>query len=111
MDVYALLFFTHMVFSCVCCPKVEQLSKEKGDLEAALKDVLQALKTKDTTTIASLKMLTNVSTNMAWSWQDGLNVPPLPKKIKLRPTHTTNLTTTILIWEEFSLSLMIPHKL
>ncbi|XP_019750269.1 centrosomal protein of 290 kDa-like isoform X2 [Hippocampus comes] len=39
--------------------KLEQLSKEKGDLEAALKDVLQALKTKDTSSIPSLKKLTN----------------------------------------------------
>ncbi|XP_077423230.1 uncharacterized protein LOC144053076 isoform X2 [Vanacampus margaritifer] len=39
--------------------KLEQLSKEKEDLEAALKDVLQALQAKDTTNIPSLKKLAN----------------------------------------------------
>ncbi|XP_061531859.1 centrosomal protein of 290 kDa-like isoform X2 [Phycodurus eques] len=39
--------------------KLEQLSREKGDLEAALKDILQALKAKDTTNIPTLKRLAN----------------------------------------------------
>ncbi|XP_049578660.1 centrosomal protein of 290 kDa-like [Syngnathus scovelli] len=39
--------------------KLEQLSGEKGDVEAALKDVLRALKAKDSTNIPSLKRLAN----------------------------------------------------
>ncbi|KAM9814775.1 centrosomal protein of 290 kDa-like isoform 3-T4 [Syngnathus typhle] len=39
--------------------KLEQLSEEKGDVEAALKDVLRALKAKDDANIPSLKRLAN----------------------------------------------------
>nr|XP_061812853.1 centrosomal protein of 290 kDa-like [Nerophis lumbriciformis] len=40
-------------------PKLELLSKEKEALEAAVKDVLEALKAKDTTNIPSLQKLAN----------------------------------------------------